>query len=123
MTYATPDDARKSWLCPLAATFAKPQSKCRGDDCPAWRWRPLLSTDPRFTSAIEREILLLSGEKKNVNKNLLHKEAVAKVMADPRKYMIPTEPEVGYCGLGGIPVAHRKEGMPVVHAQEAEDAG
>lgn len=99
----TPEDARAKWLCPLARTFgeAKVEANCRGDDCPVWRWRPLMAVDPRFTSAINREIEFLAGEKPNVKRELLHKEAVAKVHNNPRDYMIPEGPEVGYCGLGG----------------------
>lgn len=98
----TPEAAQETWVCPVARTFGdKPTVHCRGDVCPLWRWKPLLATDPRFTSAIQREIEMLSAEKPKVDRNLLHKEAVAKVTNNPRDYMIPTEPEVGYCGLGG----------------------
>lgn len=98
----TPEDARETWVCPVARTFGdNPIKNCRGDACPVWRWRPLLAADPRFTSAINREIEMLKGEKPNVTPAVLHKEAVAKVTNNPQDYMIPEGPEVGFCGLGG----------------------
>jgi hypothetical protein len=33
------------------------------------------------------------------------KEATAILMADRAKYGVPTEPEVGYCGMAGAPQA------------------
>ena len=100
VTIKTPEDARKM-PCPLGRTFSEPRSNCIADECPLWRWRPNLSTDPRFTSAIQRKLAMLKQEKPDVERDLLHQEAVAVVSANPKDFYIPEAPERGFCGLGG----------------------
>lgn len=98
----TPDEASKAWQCPMARTFADPMKMCRGDACAMWRFLPLNADDPAFTSAVQREVDAMHQETGKA-KNLLHKAAVKRVMADPSRYSIPGHHEVGYCGLGGRP--------------------
>ena len=100
VTIKAPEEAA-DMPCPLGRTFSTPIAKCMADKCPLWRWRPNLATDPRFTSAIQREISRLKGEKPDVDRDLLHQEAVSIVSADPAAYSIPEAPERGFCGLGG----------------------
>jgi hypothetical protein len=103
----TPAEAAERLRCPLAATFGGDlQAKCRGDGCAAWRWLPVMANDPRFESAIKREIACLQKEasdagKKEPSANLLHQKAVAKINKNPAGYGITSTH--GYCGVGGPP--------------------
>lgn len=86
MTHATAQHARDNWPCPQSRAFAKPQDKCRGAECPAWRW----ATGQVFTDIVKsvaEQIGETSGPKA---------KAAAIVAADPEKYGCH-----GYCGLGG----------------------
>lgn len=100
----TPDDARKTWECPVARVMAKPGSggMCKGDTCAAWRFLPLMADDPSFKSAVQREIEALHAETGKA-KAVVHNAAVARVAADPSAYSIPGHHERGYCGMGGKP--------------------
>lgn len=101
--FRTPDDARANLVCPLARTFgAEPlKSKCRGEQCAAWRWKPMLATDGMFVSAVKREMACLAQEAGDANTMKHHKTAVANVSRNPEGHgVIATE---GYCGLGGLP--------------------
>lgn len=95
MTGHTPETAA-ALLCPLSRTFAAPtaESHCRGAGCAVWRWLPIPADHPAFVAAVAK---LKDGDA------LKHKEAVAQVMADRPAYGVPTEPEEGFCGLGGRP--------------------
>lgn len=105
LTVKTPEEARKM-PCPLGRTFSEPRATCIADDCPLWRWRGLVATDPRYHSAIQRYIATKSVELREAGEKvpseaLLHKEAVAVVSARPLEHHTPDRPERGYCGLGG----------------------
>jgi hypothetical protein len=103
MKTLTPADAREQWECPMARTFAKPETRfCRGDTCAAWRFLKLLASDPAFQTAVQREVALLK-EETGKSADGCHKQAVARVAADPSAYNIPGHHERGYCGLGGPP--------------------
>lgn len=101
-TVRTPERAAEM-PCPLGRLFTTPHETCIADQCPLWRWRQLVSTDPRFTSAVQRYIAAKKAlpEYKDVQPALLHKEAVEMVTADPIEHHLPEGPEVGFCGLGG----------------------
>lgn len=104
MTSLTPADAQKTLLCPLARTFGAKTATahCRGEACACWRWIPMTSRDPRFLSAVQREIALMKEERPNAKPELFHKEAVKKVQQDPDAYTFPDpEQDRGYCGVGG----------------------
>lgn len=109
--FITPDEASTDYFCPLARTFAKKDRPfCMGSDCILWRWRPLSADDPRFQSAIKREMACLAqdAEKEDGKKRqsmAFHKQAVANVMANPEGHGAPAKPEKGYCGLGAEPKA------------------
>jgi len=98
MTARTPEDAA-TLLCPLARTFAAKEAVmgCRGPSCALWRWKPLMASDPRFAAALKTITAELGGGSNRL------KEATAILMADRAKYGVPTEPEVGFCGMGGNP--------------------
>lgn len=98
MNARTPEDAT-SLLCPLSRTFASKEASqgCKGPLCAVWRWKPLSAGDPRFTAALAVIARELGGGPHRT------KEATAVLMADRAKYGVPTEPEVGFCGLGGTP--------------------
>tara|TARA_R110000868_G_scaffold237132_9_gene491647 strand:+ start:46404 stop:46748 length:345 start_codon:yes stop_codon:yes gene_type:complete len=110
MTSLHPTEAAKQWKCPLSRTFGVPKASvgCIGADCAVWRWMPMSAEDPRFTSAVAREIAFLQTENPKTSAALLHKQAVAKVMADPNAYTFPNESDRGFCGLGGKPEAMTK---------------
>jgi hypothetical protein len=98
MTTMTPESAAET-LCPLARTFSLPQAQkgCHGPSCALWRWLPISADDPRFIAARAKALEELGGG------GLMHKAAVAKVMANREAYGIPTKPERGFCGGGGQP--------------------
>lgn len=99
MTLATPDTARAEWPCPLARTFydyQRTEGACCGDECPLWRWEPLSAADPRFVAAIKARMRETQES---------HQKAVKHVMDNRAELGLPTEPEVGFCGAGGRPVA------------------
>jgi hypothetical protein len=102
---ATPEDAAKRWECPVARTFGKTDTPmCRGPRCAAWRFLPLLASDPSIVSAVQREMQAIAdeqGEKKPAA--TYHKKAVERVMRDPSAYAIPSHHERGFCGLGPKP--------------------
>lgn len=98
MTAMTPTEAAET-LCPFARTFGIPQAQkgCHGPACALWRWEPIMADDPRFVEAKAKAMEELGGGATK------HKEAVARVMADPATYGVPTSPERGFCGAGGKP--------------------
>ncbi|MGC0225179.1 hypothetical protein [Pseudooceanicola nitratireducens] len=107
MTAIYPSDAKKN-LCPVSRVFGvEPVAGCRGPECAAWRWLPLMSNDPRFVSAVQREIAALMASRKDGGKdakdpNIYHKTAVERVTKDPYAYTFPDpEKDRGYCGFGG----------------------
>lgn len=102
----TPDQARQT-PCPFARTFAqKVGPNCDADACIMWRWVPLMPDDPRFMSAINREMACLAQDDgKGKPSAGYHKQAVANVMRNPEGYGVPAKREVGYCGLAGKPEA------------------
>lgn len=90
--------------CPLARTFAKKEGPgCMAGGCPVWRWLPLDASDPKFASAITREMALLAKEAGKKTTVAFHKKAVANVMKDPEAYGVPPTSGRGWCGLGGKP--------------------
>lgn len=97
---ATPEYAKERWICPLARTFGdKPlQENCRGDDCPLWRWRPLLTSEPGYKDAV-----IEAGKLHKDDRN--GKTPAEWVNAHRADYGLPAEPYVGWCGLGGKPEA------------------
>lgn len=96
---ATPAQARETWPCPLARTFAEKKGhNCMADHCPIWRWIPLSANDPAFKEAVSAEMKVIADERGKKPGPIFHKEAVARVMR--QKDMTPTH---GYCGLGGTP--------------------
>ena len=106
--FISPEAAKKDLLCPIARTFGGEPLKghCRGPECALWRWKPAMASDPEFKSAIVREIAFLAEEReektgKPASKDLLHNEAVKRVMRNPEGHGIVREE--GYCGLGGLP--------------------
>lgn len=108
----TPEEAAKRLECPLARVMHKAgeSGMCKGDACAAWRYLPLLASDPSVVSAIKRELLLIADEYEDAkgrrpSNDLLHKQAVERVMRDPSAYCIPSHHERGFCGLGGHPSA------------------
>lgn len=86
----TPEEARKSRLCPNAALIgtAKTASPfCHGIICGAWRW----ANNQAFRDAVKREAER-NGEKAPFSKSS------ATVTAKPVTFNLE-----GYCGLGGAP--------------------
>lgn len=92
MTTATPDHAHTHWQCPVSRTFATSDGKCKAVGCPVWRWVPISASDPRIVAARKKAMAEVKMD---------HKKAVALVEAEPARFGVPTEPEKGYCGLGG----------------------
>lgn len=103
MTLTTEAEA-KAKTCPIARVSGaeKPKAKCQGAECILWRWVPLMANDPRVEGAITREMALVKGDSKKPDV-VFHKEALRRVMNDPRAYSYPTETDRGWCGLGGKP--------------------
>ena len=99
---ATPEDAAKRWECPMGRTFAEPGKMCRGPKCAAWRFLPLLASDPSIVAAVAREMRAIEQESGGHKANY-HKQAVERVMRDPSAYAIPAHHERGFCGLGAKP--------------------
>jgi hypothetical protein len=110
--FTTPEDAQ-ALRCPLARTFGddKPlDPECQGPVCAVWRWKPISAKDPRFTKAINEEIDRLHAEHKaehplsDRKKDGFHQQAVKNVSADREAHGVPSDPELGFCGLGGVPL-------------------
>lgn len=103
--YISEAEARETKPCPIARTFAeKKGANCDGDKCPLWRWKPRLSTDPGYTSAITREMANLAQEynqhnEKHKTPEHFRKQATAAVTRNPEGFGITREQ--GHCGLGG----------------------
>lgn len=95
MTTCTPEEAGTK-LCPLARTFGTTpaDAHCRGDDCMAWRWAPLLAGTPEWRKAL-RALAEATGEKPPYAK------AALAIAEDPEAHGIQTN--LGYCGAGGKP--------------------
>ena len=90
-----PSEAQ-SILCPLARTFAvsSAQAGCRGPSCACWRWEKITTSHPRWKAAMQDEIAR-TGEKAPFPK-------AARAVAD-NQIALGLVPEVGYCGVGGLP--------------------
>lgn len=86
-----PEEAR-GFLCPLSRTFSEPPGNCVAAGCILWRWVDLDINDDRFKEAIKTAI---RDQKMN------HKQAVKWMMENREELGLPTDPERGYCGLGG----------------------
>ena len=101
MTACTPEEAGTK-LCPLARTFgsATADPHCRGDECMAWRWAPLLAGTPEHRTAI-RKLAEETGEKPPYPK------AARAVAEDPEAHGITANR--GYCGVGGAVERERKQ--------------
>ena len=105
-TFVTPAEA-KHLKCPFARTFGEDNtSGCRGYECAFWRWKPMMASDPMFTSAVKREMTVLqndhkerTGKERGVES--FHGEAVKRVMADIEAHGIKRTR--GYCGAAGLP--------------------
>ena len=103
---ATPTDAAK-WPCPVSRTFAEPRAKCRGPECPWWRWQPLdVTSDPRWAQAVAAAVTILNDKreadgKERLSAGLMHNPAVKHVMENREALGLPTKPTHGYCGGGG----------------------
>lgn len=97
-----PEVARSEWLCPVARLWGDSttvQARCRGDDCPVWRWKPLMATDPDYAAAVKK-VMQEQFEGKAVG----HKAAVAYVQDNLKELGLPERPFEGWCGLGGSPL-------------------
>jgi len=102
MTYRTPEEAAE-FKCPVARTFHEKMTLgCDGSACILWRWKPVMASDPLFSSAVKREMAALAQEDGN-NKPAIsfHRQAVERVGADPAGFGVVADR--GYCGLGGQP--------------------
>lgn len=97
--FITPDEAQKTTLCPLARTFGDDDLKatCRGPACALWRWQPLMASDPGY-----KEALVKARDMKAERGTMTAAEYVNANRAD---FGLPTEPFLGWCGLGGEPKA------------------
>lgn len=104
-TFLTEEQARSTWLCPTARTFGTDPAKihCRGAACAVWRWKPIMASDPRVLSAIKREMPEVMKEDPTVSETKARAMAEQRVMLNPRGYILNEKPEVGCCGLGGLP--------------------
>jgi len=82
----------------MARTFnpAQPQGMCQGSQCPIWRWKPFLASDPAFQAAVRKAATGEFSGKPNS-----HSRAASDVVANRAKYDLPVEPVEGFCGLGG----------------------
>lgn len=98
--YITPQEAQKTLLCPLARTFgAEPlQAHCRGTECACWRVRPLFDTDPGFKEAMEKARTMTASDRGGMTSQKY-------VAANRAEFDLPTEPFLGFCGMGGRPIA------------------
>lgn len=99
--FITPKQAQKTLLCPLARTFGfeakKLQPNCRGTECACWRVRPLFDTDPGFREAIKKAQSMTHSDRGG-------KTPQKYVAANRGEFGLPTEPHLGYCGIGGRPM-------------------
>ena len=88
------DDARRMWQCPISRIHPEPTKNCRADDCPLWRWRVRLVSDPGV-----REALAMAAQATG-EAGATKPKAAALVAKNPEAYGLG--PQTGYCGLGGV---------------------
>lgn len=101
---ATPAQARETWPCPLARTFAEKKGpNCMADHCPIWRWIPLSAKDAQFKAAVQNAIKAIAAEEGKKPSPGLHSRAVERVMEKRGELGLPEGPTHGYCGLAGEP--------------------
>jgi len=94
---ATPDHARANWVCPIARTFGdKPKEKCRGEQCPIWRWRALTVDEPGYKQAVADATAMRKEDRGG-------RTPTEYVNANRSKYGLAEVPYEGWCGLGGKP--------------------
>lgn len=102
----TPEEARKTWACPVARIFAEKKGpNCMADECPLWRWEPRDWANPPLRLAVQKEIQRIATERGKTASGVYHKQAVANIVADPAAHGVDLEPDRGWCGLGGKPLA------------------
>lgn len=105
---ATPDDAARDWLCPLARTFADPKTSlhCRGPACAAWRWIPVdVTKSTEWKSAVAAEIERMNAERASpAPAGALAAKAAVAVYQSRVALGLPEHSGVGYCGAGGAPI-------------------
>ena len=107
MTLLTPAEARQK-ACPFFREAGVPKGKpaypCLVSDCHIWRWKAISANDPRFLSAVTREASTIQAEAdakgKIVNATKIAAERVGFNVDD---YIIRTDEDKGWCGLGGRP--------------------
>lgn len=98
--YTTSQKAQETLFCPLARTFgAEPlTAKCRGAECACWRDRPFYDSDPDFKEAVAKAKLMTSAGRGGAT-------SVKYVSRNRAEFDLPTEPFLGFCGMGGRPMA------------------
>ncbi len=98
--YITPQKAQETLLCPLSRAFgAEPLSaNCRGPECACWRTKPLFDTDPGFKEAIAEAKKMTAAERDGETSQMF-------VSKNRAEFGLPTEPFLGFCGMGGRPIA------------------
>jgi hypothetical protein len=112
MTLLTPTEATKR-LCPIARISAR-QGKtpddvpatCCGPQCTLWRWKAITTNDHRFLSAVAREAALIEEERQGKTdkpKKSATSEAAERVGFAVDRYIVRTDDDKGWCGLGGRP--------------------
>lgn len=111
MSYLKPAEAAQK-PCPVARVQGDADKdgninpRCRAGACIAWRWRPMDAGDPRFRSALQREIVLLQSAApadKPLSDHAAHKAATAAIARDAGRYIVRADDDLGYCGLAGRP--------------------
>lgn len=107
MTAITPADARESFPCPVARTFAtKIGPNCDAESCIAWRWVPLSADNPALKAAISKAAHDMAAEAGKAGSAVMyHQKAVRHVMDNRADLGLPTKPTHGFCGLAGAPEA------------------
>ena len=107
MNYLTEAKASE-FACPIARVSGheKPPARCQGSKCILWRWQPIMTNDPRWKSAMAREIALLKGEHKGekpLSDHAANKQAAMNISSDIDAYVFRNENDRGWCGLGHKP--------------------
>lgn len=77
-------------------------SRCAADKCMAWRWMPLLATDPKYIAAL-KECESIDIQENGKLRKMRAGEAAAYVNENRKKFGLPEKPFEGYCGLAGNP--------------------
>lgn len=90
--FLSEDDALKL-RCP---TMDGGHAQCMASRCAAWRWRPLLTSEPGYKEAVAAATKLPKDKRGGL-------KPAEFVNANRKAYNLPTEPYVGWCGLAGRP--------------------